>query len=556
MHPTLKAGNIAIYARFSSDMQREASIDDQVRRCREFITKGGGDSGKAVVFADYAVSGASTDRPRFEAMMSAIDTGRVDAIVTEDLSRISRDFADSANIFKRLQYASIPLLGVADGIDTSAKGAKLSFTVKSLVADLYLDDLRDKTLRGLEGRALAGFATGIVPYGFHTIPKVDQFGRSVGSRIEIHDGEAEVVRRIFREHRDAASLSAIAMWMNREGIPSPRAGTRHKRSGWGASTIRAILHNERYIGVWRFKERQWIKPPGSNKRTPRLRDASEVMTHERPELRIIDAATWEETQRRLKAIHSRYAGETRGVTRHRTHYLFSGILTCGECDGPMTIMGGSSCRYYACATSRTKGTCTNRRAIKEPIARTRILDAIRERIAAPEGIAHVRKMVAEHLRDYSKNLEADIKERRERVKRTEAKIRGLVDFIAQGDRSEYVVSTLRDLETYVRSEKAAIEQLEGQAQQPLRLPSVDEIAALAFQLDTRLKQDPQAGRAQLQRWLKDGKLLVTRGADGKHYASGALLPLTLLEDAENENTAQQRGGESGSVYDLRSGGRI
>jgi hypothetical protein len=67
---------------------------------------------------------------------------------------------------------------------------------------------------------------------------------------------------------------------------------------------------------------------------------------------------------------------------------------------------------------------------------------------------------------------------------------------------------------------------------------------------------PQAGRVQLMRWLKDRKLRVVRGDDGKQYAVGALLPLTLLEDAENENTAQQRGGESGSVYDLRSGGRI
>ena len=98
--------------------------------------------------------------------------------------------------------------------------------------------------------------------------------------------------------------------------------------------------------------------------------------------------------------------------------------------------------------------------------------------------------------------------------------------------------------------------LEGQAQQPLRLPSVDEIAALAYQLDARLSQDPQAGRAQLLRWLKDGKLRVVRGDDGKHYARGEILPLTLLADAENENTAQQRGGDSGSVYDLRSGGRI
>ena len=87
-------------------------------------------------------------------------------------------------------------------------------------------------------------------------------------------------------------------------------------------------------------------------------------------------------------------------------------------------------RGYACATNRTKGTCTNRRAIKEPIARPRILDAIRARLTSPDGIAHVRKTIAEYLRDYSRNLEADIKERRERIERTEDKIRGLIEFIA------------------------------------------------------------------------------------------------------------------------------
>jgi DNA invertase Pin-like site-specific DNA recombinase len=216
MHPKLKAGNVAVYARFSSDSQREASIEDQVRRCRTFIDQAGGDPSKALIFSDFAVSGSSIDRPGFEAMMAAVDSGRIGAIVTEDLSRITRDFADAANIFKRLQYASIPLLGVADGIDTSARGAKLSYTVKSLVADLYLDDLRDKTLRGLEGRALAGFATGNVPYGFHTVPELDQQGRSIGSRIAIHDGEAEIIVRIFREHRDGVSLSDIAKGLNRE----------------------------------------------------------------------------------------------------------------------------------------------------------------------------------------------------------------------------------------------------------------------------------------------------------------------------------------------------
>jgi site-specific DNA recombinase len=252
MH-AIQTGPVAIYARFSSELQNERSIEDQVRRCREFITQHGGSAQNAQVFPDFAVSGASLDRPGFEAMMVAVNAGRIKVIVTEDMSRISRDFADSAQIFKLLQFRQVPLLGVADGIGTSTKHAKLSFTVKSLVADIYLDDLRDKTLRGLEGRALDGFATGNVAYGYHTVPAEPD---TVGNRIAIHEGEAPIVRRIFTESRDGRSLTTIAHGLNRDGIPSPRVGSKHKCFGWGSSTIRAILYNERYAGVWRFKERQ------------------------------------------------------------------------------------------------------------------------------------------------------------------------------------------------------------------------------------------------------------------------------------------------------------
>lgn len=227
-HPAIKTGPVAIYARYSSTRQDERSIEDQIRRCREYLASQGSNPDAAKVFADFAVSGASLDRPGFEAMMDAVNSGAIKAIVTEDMSRISRDFADSAHIFKRLQFRQVPLVGIADGIDTSEKHAKLSFTVKSLVADLYLDDLRDKTLRGLEGRALAGFATGNVAYGYHTVPVTDERGTVIGNRIEIHEAEARIVVRIFRESRDGRSLSTIAHGLNKDAIPSPRVGTRHK----------------------------------------------------------------------------------------------------------------------------------------------------------------------------------------------------------------------------------------------------------------------------------------------------------------------------------------
>ena len=215
------------------------------------------------MFPDYAVSGASLIRPGFEALMAAVDAGTVSAIITEDISRISRDFADAAAIFKRLQYAGVPLISVADGIDTSTKHAKLTYTIKSLVADLYLDDLRDKTLRGMEGRALAGFATGSVPYGYRTRSQTDGRGRELGRElyiVEIAAGIAAPIR-IFTEYAEGRSMTWIARRLNREGVPSPRIGTRHRFAGWSVGTIRVMVRNERYIGTWRFKTMQWVKVP-------------------------------------------------------------------------------------------------------------------------------------------------------------------------------------------------------------------------------------------------------------------------------------------------------
>ena len=180
---SLASTRVAVYARYSSDRQRDASIEDQVRRCREHIDRLGGVFDPELVFTDHAVSGASLQRPAFEALMARVrDRHRsVDVIVTEDLSRVSRDFADAARVFKELEYLRVPLLGVADGIDTSARGAKLNYTLKSLIADVYLDDLRDKTLRGLEGRALAGFSTGGLPLGYRSEPSPGRTARRSGA---------------------------------------------------------------------------------------------------------------------------------------------------------------------------------------------------------------------------------------------------------------------------------------------------------------------------------------------------------------------------------------
>lgn len=558
MHPKLATGRVGIYARYSSDLQSEASIEDQARRARELVARAGGDPSKARVFPDYAISGASLDRPGLESLMRAVEAGAIDVIVTEDISRISRDVGDAAHIFKRLQFAGVPLISMSDGIDTSQKHAKLNFTVKSMFADMYLDDLRDKTLRGLEGRMLAGFATGGVPYGFRTVNETDSSGRILGHRILIDEVEAKIVIRIFEEYRDGGALHRIARTFNREGIPSPRAGTRHKRYGWGPTTIRAILYNEKYVGTWRFKERQWVKVPGTNKRRPRARAADEVMTIERPELRIVDPELWTAVRARLTAIHRKYTKASEGgekiASPRRCSHLLSGILVCDECDFPLTIYGGRQ-RYYRCSTAHAKGMCKNDLRVREEVLRDVALGEIRKQLQSADQVARVRKEIAQRLRDYSQTLDTEIRDRRARLNRTEDRIKGLVSFIADGERSEYIVTTLRDLEAQAKAERAAIERIQREAQQPLHLPSPNEIVEAVFRFDAMLAGDAEVARTRLRRWLKDGVLRVAKAGKGFELKGGCF-PLAVVAENQTLQNPKSEQGLRTLESNVSSGGRI
>jgi len=164
----------------------------------------------------------------------------------------------------------------------------------------------------------------------------------------------------------------------------------------------------------------------------------------------------------------------------------------------MPVMAGTSATYYRCSLNRTKGMCDHATSFREDIAREEILGVIRERLLSPEGLDYVRRRIAEELRDYSKGLETELKDRRERLKRTEDTIRGLIEFIATGDRSEYIASTLRDLEAFTRTEKAEIAVLVQAAQEPLRLPSIEELVTEVRNLDRWLGESPEAGREKLR----------------------------------------------------------
>ena len=185
-----------IYARHSSDLQSPASIEDQVRLCRERIEQ---ENGTVVeIYADYSISGGNIrNRPRMQALLSAAKTGRFNYVVAEALDGISRDQEDVAAIYKRLLHSDVRLLTQAEG-----EISELHVGLKGTMNALFLKDLAQKTRRGQRGRIEAGKIPGGKSYGYRIIRKLLPDGSVTAGEREIKPKEAAIVTRIFKEYAE------------------------------------------------------------------------------------------------------------------------------------------------------------------------------------------------------------------------------------------------------------------------------------------------------------------------------------------------------------------
>lgn len=525
----------AVYARFSSEGQREASIEDQVRRCRDFIESRGGTFDERLVFADRGVSGASMDRSAFSALsaLATLNPPGVEVIVAEDLSRVGRDQADLHHFRRSLEYSRVRLMGVADGIDTAAAHGMLTFGMKGLVAEVFRRELSDKTRRGLDGRALAGFATGGVAYGYRLRKETSGNGKAIGSVIEIDEEQATVVRRIFGLYLEGHSLSGIAAILNKEGVSPPRVHVSGRRRGWKDSTVRAFLHNESYRGTWKYKCREWRKVPGKNKRRPAPRPESAVIVQDRPHLRVVDEDTWVAVEQRLASVRRHYKGKKSpgesSVPNRRSTYLFSSLLYCGSCGSKMTISGGGSASYYRCEAHMKRGTCKNGLSVKEVVVRESLLDEIRRRLTREDGLLHARKRIAERLGEMLRERSAERTVVQTRMQKTQAQIERLVDAIADGEASgASVKDRLKVLEAQVAQDRRTLEALDRKTVAPITLPTPEKIIGIVFEMDRRLRADPTRGREELRQYFEDGRIDLIPQPGGFYIARSKLLPLVAL----------------------------
>ena len=523
----------AVYARYSSELQNPRSCDDQVTELRQALERRGGSFDERLVFSDSEVSGGIWDRDGLQALLVAVEAGRVRRIFVEDLSRLSRDKEDAARIEKLLAYRDVSVVTLDGMVYDGSTGSALAFTFQSAGAAQYLKDLGAKTRRGLRGAHRDGKSTGGKCYGF----KVE------GGKVFVNETEAPTVRRIFALYLEDQGYAAIAQRLNDDAVPPPR-GRRRAGEGWMHSCLREMLRNPKYVGRFSFGTRKWQRHPTTRKRVARVSNEIDVLHDERPDLAIVDRTTWDAVQVRLAEHAKNYKART---TLHRkTSYLLTGLLKCGCCGALMQISGGSPHRYYRCVSNRKRGVCSNRLSVRESMTRQRLLEAVGSAIASPDAVAHIRRRLAEGMGSLSRGIAAELAERTARLPRVEERIRGLILMQAEGDRSPLVAQMRSDLEAQAHAERTAIEDLRAQADAPIRLPPADLITERVLALKA-LTESPNVdgARAALRRYFKGGEVTLTPEAfgDGQAYvARGEFMPLVMLTENAATPSELEPGG--------------
>ena len=216
---------VAIYARYSSDLQSASSIEDQIRLCSEKADSQGWQIENC--YTDAGVSGASLLRPGIQGLMQAAMNGEFDILLAEAMDRLSRDQEDIAGLFKRMEFAGIKIFTLSEGELSS-----LHIGLKGTMNAMFLKDLADKTRRGLRGRIEKGKSGGGLAYGYQVKKLFDVHGEAIKGDREIDESQAEIIRRIFHEYAHHNKFpKAIVAILNKEGIPCPSG------KSWGQSTI-------------------------------------------------------------------------------------------------------------------------------------------------------------------------------------------------------------------------------------------------------------------------------------------------------------------------------
>lgn len=389
------------YARYSSNNQREESIDAQLRAIREYCQRHNIEL--LEVFTDEAITGKFDNRDDFQKMIKGVLKGyyEVDAILVHKFNRFARNKYDSAIHKKRLKEAGVKVVSVTQNIDDTPEGAMMESFLEAM-DEYYSANLALEVRKGLRENALKGkHAGGQVLFGF----SLDENGYYQPNE------NAKIVRRIFEEYAAGYTKTEICERLNMEGCRNQRGKTFNVR------TIYDLLRNEKYIGnyVYTIDRTETIRLDGI------IKDP------------IIDVDLWETVQNLCKQ-----SSKARYRKKKKMYYL-TGKTFCEHCGCPISGAGSKRSRngtlnyYYKCVgKTKHKNGCKNP-SINKDWFEPRVLQAVVNAVMTEEKVRYIAEMAFEELERMREKPAISTETLQKELSGIKAKQSKLTDLYLNGD---------------------------------------------------------------------------------------------------------------------------
>ena len=411
--------NAVIYARYSSDNQREESIEGQIRECTAFAEKNGITILKHYI--DRAFSAKTDNRPEFQHMIRDSGKKLFDMVIVWKLDRFARNRYDSARYKTVLKKNGVKVVSATETISNGAEGILLESMLEGM-AEYFSADLAEKVTRGMTENALkCKFNGGTLPLGY----QVDE-----DKHYLLDPLTAPVVLEVFSQYDEGCTMAEILTWLNDHGVKNK------KGKPLTFNSLHVMLHNRKYIGEFQFGD--VIVPDG----VPA----------------IVPNELFDRVQEKL-------AKNKKAPARHKAEeeYLLTTKLFCGYCGAYMygesgTSHTGTVHHYYKCVTvKKHRGDCHKKTVRKDQIEAL-VLRKTMEMVMDDKVIEAIVAMLMD-LQD-QENISLPLYE--QQLKETETAIQNLLNAIQMGiltkstkSRLEELEQTKEDLETKIACEKMA-----------------------------------------------------------------------------------------------------
>ncbi len=497
----------AVYARYSSERQKATSIEDQISICRDAAARFGCVISKDHVYADEELSGTTSERPGYSLLMAAAKAREFEVIIVESQDRLWRDQAEMHAALKHLKFWGVKLFTVATGTDLTDRTGKLMASVMGWKDEAYIEDLRDKTRRGMLGQVKRGYVVGGRAFGYRSESVFSAEHQVDGSQRVVDADEAKVVRRIFEMYAGGMSPKAIACRLNAEHVTPPRISRGRRPLGWTPTTIAGsperafgILCNPIYIGRIVWNRSQKVRNPDTGLRTSRVRPHDEWVYAEAPHLRIVPDDLWNAVQRRREEQRRSAQGN---VTGRKPRYLFSGLLVCPECGQHYVLRTSSTSGggYYGCATNTNRGRemCPNDRLVRRDRLEEVLLRLVFDEVFSPDTVAYVSKKVNEALARRADAPGAARKRQEAELAKAQAELENIKTAIRRGILTPTTRAMLEEAEKHVGELEAALKVSATKRGDVAVLPSV--VERYLKDLRGSLGRDPEHARELLAKLL-------------------------------------------------------